>query len=64
MVGIGALLVLGTAAQDFATRKNLMLESTSAAPNTLWPASTCPLCSSGAPLEDIAGFRVSRLREF
>jgi orotate phosphoribosyltransferase len=57
IAGIGALLVLGTAAREFARSKNVALESIAALPNTLWTASECPLCSSGVPLEDVARFR-------
>ncbi len=56
IVGIGALLVLGTAPQEFASSEHVALESMAAVPNTLWTASACPLCSSGIPLEDVAGF--------
>jgi len=57
VVGIGALLVLGTAASEFASQKNVVLETLATLPNDLWPPSQCPLCSSGVPLEDAAGFR-------
>ena len=57
IAGIGALLVLGTAAQEFAISENVALESMATVPNNLWTASACPLCSSGMPLEDVAGFR-------
>jgi orotate phosphoribosyltransferase len=56
VVGIGALLVLGTAASEFASGKNVILETIAALPNTLWVPSECPLCASGIPLEDSAGF--------
>jgi orotate phosphoribosyltransferase len=55
-IAIGALLVLGTAAAEFAAGAGLVLESIATLPNRLWPPSQCPLCASGAPLEDIAGF--------
>ena len=57
VVGIGTLLLLGTAASEFASQKNLVLESLARLPNDLWAPSVCPLCSSGAPLEDVADFR-------
>jgi orotate phosphoribosyltransferase len=57
IVAIGALLVLGTAAFEFAFCKNVILESIAALPTALWRPSECPLCSFGDPLEDVAGFR-------
>jgi orotate phosphoribosyltransferase len=57
VVAIGALLVLGTAASEFASARNVTLESIAALPNQFWTPETCPLCSSGVPLEDVAGFR-------
>jgi orotate phosphoribosyltransferase len=56
IVAIGALLVLGTAASQFALSKHVALESIATLPNTLWTPRSCPLCSSGIPLEDIGGF--------
>jgi len=55
-VAIGALVVLGTAAAEFAAARNLALESIAAIPNTLWTPAACPLCASGAMLEDVGGF--------
>ena len=63
VVGIGGLLVLGTAASDFASQKNVVLEALAMLPNDLWPPSACPLCSAGVPLEDVAGFRVALNRQ-
>ena len=57
IVAIGALLVLGTAAFDFAASKAVLLEAIATLPNDLWPPASCPLCASAIPLEDIAGFR-------
>jgi orotate phosphoribosyltransferase len=59
IVAVGALLLLGTAAEEFTQSKSMALESIAAVPNTLWTESTCPLCSSGVPLEDVAGFRAA-----
>jgi orotate phosphoribosyltransferase len=59
VVAIGALLVLGTAASEFATQMNLALIALETLPNNLWTAQTCPLCSSGVPLQDVAGFAAS-----
>lgn len=59
VVAIGALLVLGSAAAEFAAQTNLALISLAAAPNTVWTVQNCPLCAAEAPLEDIAGFAAS-----
>src|SRR5262249_47464902 len=53
-VTIGALLVLGSQASDFAASTGVPLESLSYLPNALWEPSACPLCASGAPLEGVA----------
>lgn len=57
VVGIGALLVLGTAASAFAEEKHVVLETVARLPNDLWLPSQCPSCAAGVPLEDVAGFR-------
>jgi len=57
VVGIGALLVLGSPAANYAATRNVPLKAVASVPNTLWLPSKCPLCKSGAPLEDVAGFR-------
>lgn len=57
VVGIGTLLVLGTAAAQFASEKNIVLETLATLPNELWIPSQCPQCSANVPLDDIAGFR-------
>ena len=59
VVGIGALLVLGDAAAAFADEQGVPLLSVATLPNSLWSPADCPLCDSGAPLQDIAGFAVS-----
>jgi len=59
VVGIGALLVLGTAVSEFSTEKRVVLETLATLPNDLWQPPACPLCSSGVPLQDVAGFRVA-----
>lgn len=59
VVAIAALLVLGEAAAAFAAGKGVPLLSLAALPNSLWTPSDCPLCASGAPLEDIAAFAVT-----
>jgi orotate phosphoribosyltransferase len=58
-IAIGALLVLGTAAAKFAAEKNVVLENIASLPNALWSPAECPLCASGRPLEDIAGFHAA-----
>ena len=57
VVAIGTLLVLGTAASEFALSENLVLQTLATLPNKLWAPAACPLCASGVPLEDVAGFR-------
>jgi len=52
-VAIGALVVLGAAAAEFAASKDLALESLAALPNTIWTARECPLCAAGAALQDV-----------
>jgi orotate phosphoribosyltransferase len=59
VVAIGALLLLGTAASEFASGKNVVLESVATLPNNLWTPSVCPLCASGVPIEDVAEFRAA-----
>jgi orotate phosphoribosyltransferase len=59
VVAIGALLVLGNAAKDFAEGKGVALENLAALPNNLWNAATCPLCASSVPLQDVSGFRTT-----
>jgi orotate phosphoribosyltransferase len=58
VTAIGALLVLGTAASDFAFSKAIPLKSTAFLPNTIWAASECPFCACGEPLEDVEGFAI------
>ncbi len=59
VVAIGALLVLGTAAAEFAATKGVALEAIAALPNNLWGSANCPLCASGIPLQDVGGFRTA-----
>ena len=56
IVAISSLLVLGSAAAEFAASKNVPLHTIATLPNNLWTASACPLCASGIPLQDVAGF--------
>ena len=56
VIVIGALLVLGTAAGEFAASKGAALEHIAALPKSQWTAAACPLCASGVPLQDPGGF--------
>ena len=53
---IATLLTLGPAARQYATAKNIPLETLATLPNHLWTPDACPLCTSGTPLQNIAGF--------
>jgi orotate phosphoribosyltransferase len=53
-VALGALLVLGSPATEFAESANVALESLESLPNTLWEPSRCPLCVRGVTLEGVA----------
>jgi orotate phosphoribosyltransferase len=59
VAAIGALLVLGKAAPEYASSKGVPLKSVAVMPNNLWTASACPLCTSGVPLEDIGAFAIN-----
>ena len=52
VIAIGALLVLGTSAADYAERERLTLVRCAALPNRIWEPTACPLCAAGRPLED------------
>jgi orotate phosphoribosyltransferase len=54
VVAIGALLVLGPSAADFATGQNIPLERIAYRASAIWTPSQCPLCASGVPLESLA----------
>jgi orotate phosphoribosyltransferase len=56
IVAISSLLVLGSAAAEFSASKNVPLYTLATLPNNLWTAAECPLCKSGIPLQDLAGF--------
>jgi orotate phosphoribosyltransferase len=51
-VAIGALLVLGSWAFEFAGTESLKLETLAALPNTVWTPADCPLCGSNVALAD------------
>ena len=53
---ISTLLVLGTSAAEYASSKGVALKSLAEVPNNLWLPAQCPLCASGVPLDDVAGF--------
>jgi orotate phosphoribosyltransferase len=57
VVGISALLVLGTAIQEYASAKGVGLISMAQAANHLWTQAECPLCAKGVPLVDVENFR-------
>ena len=52
-VAIGALMVLGRSASGLAGDAAVPLEALASLPNVLWEPSSCPLCSSGLPLEGV-----------
>ena len=54
-VAIGALLVLGPSATNFAAERSVALESIATLPNVVWTPSECPLCAAGAPLNEPPG---------
>ena len=56
VVGISALLVLGTAILEYSSSKGVPLISMAQVPNHLWAPSECPLCTTGVPLMDVEGF--------
>lgn len=56
IVGISALLVLGTAILEYSSSKEVPLISVAQVPNHLWAPSECPLCTTGVPLMDVEGF--------
>jgi orotate phosphoribosyltransferase len=51
VVAIGALLVLGCSATDYAARERFALVNAAAIPNRIWEPPVCPLCGEGRPLE-------------
>src|ERR1700733_850724 len=55
VAAISTLLVLGTAASEYASSKGVALKSLAEMPNNLWTPAQCPLCASGLPLDDVAG---------
>jgi orotate phosphoribosyltransferase len=55
VVAVGALLVLGTAAADYAQEEGIALVRLASMSNRIWAPTACPLCVSGEPLEDLGG---------
>lgn len=51
-VVIGALLVLGSAAREFAAENSVTLESLAALPSAHWTPAQCPLCAACVPLDE------------
>ena len=51
-VVVGALHVLGSVGADYFKERGLRVESTGRSPFDMWRPDACPLCASGAPLED------------
>jgi orotate phosphoribosyltransferase len=51
-VALGALLMLGTAAPEFAATQGLPLERLDELPFDVWHPAACPLCASETPLTD------------
>jgi orotate phosphoribosyltransferase len=49
---VGALLVLGDAAQPFLESSGMTLERLATFQNPLWEPANCPLCAQGVPLDD------------
>ena len=49
---VGALLVLGDAAQPFLKSNGIELERLATLPNPLWDPANCPLCAQGILLDD------------
>ena len=52
VVAIGALLVLGSSAGEYADHEGFELVHVAAAANRIWEPRACPLCAAGQPLED------------
>ena len=57
VVAIGSLLVLGTAAAEFAAEKNVALIALATRDNHLWTPAECPLCADWVPLDDPGEFK-------
>jgi hypothetical protein len=51
---LGALLVFGDRAAEFAREKNFTLERIAQMSYGMWPPAECPLCKAGVPLERVS----------
>jgi orotate phosphoribosyltransferase len=49
-VVLGALILFGSRARDFALARQIPLESLVDLPNAIWAPTECPMCALGAPL--------------
>ena len=54
VAAVGALVLLGTAAQSFFTPRGIATVAHLRGDIEMWPPQECPLCRSGAPLEQRA----------
>lgn len=59
VVAIGALLVLGSSAGEYAEQEGLALVKAAGIPNRIWEPRACPLCAEGRRLEDPGGNAVT-----
>ena len=55
VVVVGSLLLLGEPFNAFARERSLRVEALERMPYNLWTPGACPLCRSGAPLDDLSG---------
>ena len=51
VVSLGALIRLGDTVEPYLTEQGLSLQALAVRDNTLWPATQCPLCARGLPLD-------------
>ena len=51
VVGIGALLLLGSPAHEYADEQHLPLVYAGSLPNQIWTPDDCLMCAAGLPLE-------------
>ena len=61
-VAVGALLIFGEAADQFATDQNLQLESVARMSFGIWKPAECPLCRANHALEKVSDAAPSRER--
>jgi orotate phosphoribosyltransferase len=55
VAALGALLMLGSQAQDYCRDREYALEAIVQLPYEMWVPAECPMCASGLPLEDMGG---------